>query len=470
MTITDPPQPFRPVLRRVIADPADYLDDLLMYIEEGRVIPIIGPELVQVEHEGRQVPLYDFVARRLAEQFNLVERLPAAFTLQDVIAVYTQDGRQPIEKIYPRILSILNAQELSTPPALARLARILPFRLFVTTTFDSLLTRAVNEARFGGAEKTREIVYTGTRARADLDPEWEAGGDPIVFHLLGRASSAPNYVATEEDTLEFLYKLQADAPHMRLFDELTSKHLLILGCSFPDWLARFFIRLAKRVQLSARRSEMELLADSRSPGDGSLALFLDNFSYSTRLFPVGAAEFVDLLAERWEARYGAAAPPAPVPPAPAADAAPMADGALMISYVREDQAAAERLCEALGRVTDVWLDLRELEAGDIWDPEIRRTVNRCSLFVPLLSRNAAGQLEGYFRREWNMAVSRREGMAAELPFIVPVLIDDLPHGAGGVPPAFWDAQAARLPGGQATPEFLTQVVEKVRRVRAAMRG
>lgn len=470
MTITDPPQPFRPVLRRVIADPGDYLDDLLMYIDEGRVIPIIGPELLQVEHQGQPVLLYDFVARRLAEQFGLVDRLPSAFTLQDVVAVYTQDGRQPIEKIYPRILSILNAQDFPTPPALAKLARIKHFRLFVSTTFDSLMARAVNEARFGGTEQTREIVYAGTRARADLDAEWGPDGDPVVFHLLGRASSAPNYVVTEEDTLEFLYKLQADAPHMRLFDELKDNHLLILGCSYPDWLARFFIRLAKRVQLSTRRAEMELLVDSRSPGDGSLTLFLDNFSYSTRLFPVSAAQFVDLLAERWEARFGGGTTTVIPGPAPEAPARPMTDGALMISYSRGDREAAERLCEALGQVTDVWLDLRELEAGDLWDQEIRRTVNRCSLFVPLLSRSAAGRLEGWFRREWNMALNRREGMAAELPFFVPVVVDDLPHGSPGVPGPFWDAQATRLPGGRATAEFLADVAAKVRRVRAAQRG
>lgn len=465
-------QNFKPVFRRVDANPTDYLDDLLMFIRDGMVIPIIGPELVVVDDgAGGQVPLYDYVARRLAEHFRLAERLPEKYSLQDVVSAYSQDGR-PIENIYPRISAILAERPFATPPALRKLARIPELRLFITTTFDSLLVQAVNEARFGGAQKAKQIVYAGTRTRGgDLEAGWDSGPDPVVFHLLGKASSAPNYVATEEDTLEFVYKLQADAPHMLLFDELTSKHLLILGCSFPDWLARFFIRMAKRTQLSSRRAATELLADSRSPGDRPLAMFLDNFSYSTRVFPGTAIDFVDLLAERWEAKYGA---PAPAPesslaaasssPAPAA-ADGMPHEGVLISYASQDRAAAERLRTGLERVTDVWLDRDDLVAGDDYDLKIRRSINRCSLFVPILSRNAAGRLEGYFRGEWKQAVRRMDRMADGVPFIVPVIVDDLPVNHENVPEAFWMSHATPLPGGEPTPDFLDQIKRQLRRVR-----
>lgn len=465
-------QDFRPVFRRVDANPSDYLDDLLMFIRDGLVIPIIGPELVVVDDgEGGHVPLYDYVARRLAEHFRLTDRLPERYSLQDVVSAYSQDGR-PIENIYPRISSILAERPFSTPPALRKLAGIREFRLFITTTFDSLMVQAVNEARFGGAARTQQMVYAGTRTRGgDLEPGWETGSDPIVFHLLGKATSAPNYVATDEDTLEFVYKLQADAPHMHLFDELTSKHLLILGCAFPDWLARFFIRMAKRTQLSSRRAATELLADSRAAGDRALALFLDNFSYSTRVFPGTATDFVDLLAERWQAKYGAPAAAVPAPPTIVGDGAgeEMPKGAVLISYASQDRAAAERLRTGLEQVTDVWLDRDDLVAGDDYDLKIRRSISKCSLFVPVLSRSAAGRLEGYFRGEWKQALSRRNQMADELPFIVPVIVDDLPINADNIPDAFWACHATPLLGGETTPEFLTQVAAQVRRVRMASR-
>lgn len=461
----------KPVFRRVDANPGDYLDDLLMFIRDGLVIPIIGPELVLVDDgEGRQVPLYDYVARRLAEHFRLTERLPGKFSLQDVVSAYSQDGR-PIENIYPRISAILGERPFVTPPAILKLARIREFRLFITTTFDSLMVQAVNEARFGGAARTQQIVYAGTRTRGgDLEPGWETGSDPVVFHLLGKATSAPNYVATEEDTLEFVYKLQADAPHMHLFDELTSKHLLILGCSFPDWLARFFIRMAKRTQLSSRRAATELLADNRSPADQNLALFLDNFSYSTRVFPGTATDFVDLLAERWEAKYGKVpVDTPPISPVDSAGAEEMPKGAVLISYAREDRAAAERLRTGLEQVTDVWMDTDDLVAGDDYDLKIRRSISRCSLFVPVLSRTAAGRMEGYFRYEWKQAVNRRNQIADDFPFIVPVIVDDLRMNSEGIPEPFWASHASVLPGGETSAEFRDQVMGQVRRVRAASR-
>jgi hypothetical protein len=44
-------------------DPSDrFWEDLLLWIEDGRVIPVIGPELVTVDDGGTQVPLYSWLA------------------------------------------------------------------------------------------------------------------------------------------------------------------------------------------------------------------------------------------------------------------------------------------------------------------------------------------------------------------------------------------------------------------------
>ncbi|HKW80264.1 MAG TPA: hypothetical protein VJQ49_04580, partial [Casimicrobiaceae bacterium] len=44
----------------------DAWDDLLNYIEERRVIPIVGPELLKVETESGPRLLYDWIAEKLA--------------------------------------------------------------------------------------------------------------------------------------------------------------------------------------------------------------------------------------------------------------------------------------------------------------------------------------------------------------------------------------------------------------------
>ena len=44
----------------------DAWDDLLNYIEEKRVIPIIGPELLKVDTDTGPRLLYDWIAEKLA--------------------------------------------------------------------------------------------------------------------------------------------------------------------------------------------------------------------------------------------------------------------------------------------------------------------------------------------------------------------------------------------------------------------
>ena len=44
----------------------DAWDDLLNYIEERRVIPILGPDLLRVQTDRGLRPLYEWLAERLA--------------------------------------------------------------------------------------------------------------------------------------------------------------------------------------------------------------------------------------------------------------------------------------------------------------------------------------------------------------------------------------------------------------------
>ena len=79
--------------------------------------------------------------------------------------------------------------------------------------------------------------------------------------------------------------------------------------------------------------------------------------------------------------------------------------AVFISYASQDAEAAGRICEALRAAgIEVWFDQSELRGGDVWDAAIRKQVKECSLFVPLISARTDARSEGYFRREWNLAV------------------------------------------------------------------
>src|SRR5262245_41217917 len=98
--------------------------------------------------------------------------------------------------------------------------------------------------------------------------------------------------------------------------------------------------------------------------------------------------------------------------------------AIFLSYAREDAAAARRIAEALrASGLEVWLDEHELRGGDAWDAKLRAQIRSCTLFVPVISATTQGRVEGYFRREWKLAVERTSDMAAGTTFLVPVAID-----------------------------------------------
>ena len=430
----------------------DAWDDLLNFIEERRVIPIIGPELLQVDTDAGPRALYDWVAEKLAAKLGVdTSQLPRPYNLNDVVCWFLASrGRR--EEAYTRLRSLFRDANFAPPVALRQLAQITDFDLFVTTTFDPLLEQAINGERFGGAQSTDVVAYAPNRV-ADLPSEREKLTRPVIYHLLGRLSASPTYVISDEDTLEFICALQSE--HLtpeKLFHELEHNHLLFIGSSFTNWLARLFLRIAKRHRLSDPRDVGEVLADSHSGADVRLMHFLQQVSVRTRVYS-GAGKFVDELHRRWTARHK----PAEVIPLAQRFLPPerdMPDNAVFISYAREDLAAVQRLragLEAAGIRT--WFDLDRLEGGDDYDRKIQRNIARCSYFIPVVSATTERRLEGYFRREWSYAIDRARNIAEGALFIMPVCIDDTDPIRAHVPDKFKALHIMRLPGGDVTPEF-----------------
>lgn len=135
--------------------------------------------------------------------------------------------------------------------------------------------------------------------------------------------------------------------------------------------------------------------------------------------------------------------------------------AVFLSYSSQDVATARRIFDAMSAAgIAVWFDRSELRGGDAWDRKIRREIHECALFMPVISSNTTARREGYFRLEWDLADQRTHMMARDRAFIVPVCVDSTPETIMDVPESFQRAHWIRLPGGEATPEF----VEHIRRL------
>jgi TolB-like protein/Tfp pilus assembly protein PilF len=133
--------------------------------------------------------------------------------------------------------------------------------------------------------------------------------------------------------------------------------------------------------------------------------------------------------------------------------------AVFLSYASEDAEAAGRICEALRAAgIEVWFDRSELRGGDAWDHQINVRIRDCRLFVAIISAHTEARDEGYFRREWKLAVERTNDMADQKAFLVPVAIDDTPEKIASVPDKFRHVQWTRLRGGETTPAFIARII------------
>lgn len=434
-------------------------DDLLAYLDDRRVIPVLDAGALQVGEGAAREPLESLLARRLAERLR-IDVGPGPLRLDEVVRRQRAGGRR--ENLHLRLQQLLRELDLAPPPALLELASIDALDLFVSLSFDDLLARALDQVRHGGAARSEVIAFAPNRSPDLARPRRDGPAAPTVFQLLGRLSSSANEsVICDDDRLEFLHALQDDARRPKLlFDELRDAHLLLLGCRLPDWAARFFLRTARGERLSMPgRDTIEVLVGRELADDAPLAGFLAAFRPDALLVPAAPEAFIGELARRWRAAHPAAAPAAAAAgPAPAATPP---DAAVFVSYNRADGDAAARLVERLrGAGVDVWFDRNDIRYGDPWAERIVAGIEQAALFIPVISAHTQSEdrSRAYFWREWNMAAELAAGMAPSEVFVLPVVVDDTEPYRANVPRRFLAASMARFPGGEPDAAFVEQVM------------
>lgn len=125
---------------------------------------------------------------------------------------------------------------------------------------------------------------------------------------------------------------------------------------------------------------------------------------------------------------------------------------VFLSYASEDRDAARLIKDALPDFgLEVWYDESDLGGGELWDQKIRKQIRECDYFMPLVSAQTEARHEGYFRREWRLAVERTLDMADDHTFLLPIVIDGTDQAAARVPEKFLSVQWLKVPGGRPTP-------------------
>jgi hypothetical protein len=444
----------------------DFWEDLLDSIEAGQVIPVVGRAAVTFGEDDK--PLYPWLAKKLrASLFPNAKTKIEDLSLNDVVCHWLLD-KGLRNTVYTRLNRILKEENLVPGPTLRNLASVTAFNLYLTTCFSPLLQSALDSVRFKGQPLTESFSFGDQQ---DLPYRRKELGGATVYQVLGKASATPNFAVWEEDMLDFmcdLHRLLNISNMGNLACDLKEHSLLVVGLNFSDWLVRFFMRIARQERLSTSKT-IDYLADHASDNKipKNTVLFFGGAIKNVQVVPCVPSAFAAELARRWQQRHPASgdkpgqrfsAPPAAVMP----------DGAIFISYARENEEAVRRLKSDLEQVGClVWYDRERLKPGAHWHNVLEDEVKeRCSLFLSVVSRHTESEAESYYHVERNWAAYRAEFFSSGEEFYIPVVIDDSPLPFQREPRQFRKVQATHLAGGAAPPDFAQHLRQLQARRRA----
>ncbi|WP_232056827.1 MULTISPECIES: toll/interleukin-1 receptor domain-containing protein [Methylomonas] len=466
-----------------MAQAINELDDrfwnrLIKAIDDGRVVPVVGGQLLSWQIGGSTQTLQQRIAAKLLanNDFDLNGRVLAPMQeLHHAVSLLKADADINVDNLYADIADALEAEcagpDFQLPTALQQLAAISSFKLLVSLTADTLLAQALRKR-----VAVNEIVhspYLPTSEAGDLPADWlKRPGEANVLYLFGKAQAAQVYAIHDEDTLEYSHNLLARGANVpaRFLGELQQRSLLFLGSQFPDWLSRFLLRLTNQNRLSEKRTSAWLVNDAVSQSEFNT--FLQEFSRETKLInQLPPAAFVDELYRRWQAKH-----------TPAAEAAAgqeqnqggdPASVAFFISYSRAtDLPAAEKLFQILQEqgltAREIWFDREAIEPGGDFQKLIFDGIKSCRYFLPLISAAADRFDEKFFYREWDAAIDRSKAIRGR-EFILPIILDEdyRPQAYSRVPDE-WRSRIdfGHAPGGVAnerTRDHLKNLIRELRR-------
>ena len=245
-------------------------EELLGYIRAHRVVPIVGRDLlITTNSPGAPRSVHGEIARQLATALRVpADLLPADPDVGDVAFHHLRQvrgGDRDRLKIYSTLHRIVQEAPPDVPAPLEKLAAITDLQLFVSTTFDDLLVHALDRVRHRGDARTRSIPFSPQVKTRDLPEDYRFDSSPpVVFQPFGRISVSPDYVVTDVDMLEYSFALHTKIAPANVLDALRNSHLLFIGCGFPDWLARFFVRTVVGQRLIERKDQVRFIADSQA--------------------------------------------------------------------------------------------------------------------------------------------------------------------------------------------------------------
>jgi hypothetical protein len=396
------------------------IDEIVFQIKTGKVIPIIGSDLLNDEFGNDEGDL-DFQKMlikthsgddNLEDKFN-EEHQTRNLTGFELINQYYHSLGKSKDTFKLRFSQTIQQERFKwklISESLEKLVCIKHFQLFINGNFMNSLELAFNAFRAEGAnlEEIKScytvLSYNPISAddlpqRAPLRPFHLNLQKPIIYNLFGTHDELHgNYVLTDADYIELIYDLinNRQEKFVNLLSYLNEGNLLFLGCNFPDWFFRFFIRICVGERLDSDLSlQRKTVIDSLNDIDSSRSIFIKN--YEITKLNINCNQLINEIYKAFKVIEGT---PDLIPNFKTNKN----NNNVFISYCRQDEPVIRVIIEQFeGKYINYFIDYEQITTGSSIDQTIKDAIDKCCLFLPVVSKNLSSSSE-YFCKEWNYAI------------------------------------------------------------------
>ena len=391
---------------------------LLDAIENKRVVPILGENLIRVATESGNSDILSYLLNNLSKQFSEGQDIRDFFQIENDIHQYNTKGYAGDETdIYYEIFQQLKNATINLPNQVVRLFQICHFPLVLTTSYAPRINEALgisgNNIKVYQKKKESDI--------SSINPGLQ--DSTMLYHLFGKVNAVhKSFLVTDEDLLDYLHCWHNKDTRPPLLEKyLKDKFFLVLGCNYPNWLFRFFWHSIKNFSIASISDlgmQGVVTLDQHYADDQELIGFLSRIKTIT---VNNTEDFIGELIKRYQIRNQDKVTLSKF------DDSGMGtqEHDIFISYASEDFEIAQKIYNLLKSLgANPWFDKNKLEAGELYDRTIDKKIKECKRFMPILSQHTLTNGRRYFKKEWTLSLeelSYRFGTR----YICPIVIDNI---------------------------------------------
>lgn len=371
----------------------------LALINEQNILPIIGFDLIPVKaDDGSLVPYLDYLSMTIAKdkQITLNQGLSGfeLFNLatHQLLILNQFDKLETTKQVSTYAKSIHDKVDTSH---LKKIVTIFPFKYFLNLTFTTHLSEVMQEDRsfpkIAVNESSFPFQLKNPKKPEDVIKN-NCGFLASVYNLYGLAyykgNVRFNYYYSDDDMLDFISefnkRFEVDLKNYK--EIIKDSSLLFLGCQYPDWLLRVLINTLKPGSLDANnRLQARVFIDYCN--DNSTIFFLTKHRLQFQK-ALQTRPFIQNLNEVLSGNRFALNPE-------------KSSDYIFISYTRDNLDVVQKIVCQLAVQANIWFDRIKLFPGDLINDDVKKAIQSCKFFIPILTNESIGkQPADYVRQEW----------------------------------------------------------------------